>query len=164
MEAEQAAGRTKTEIIEAALEKYFEGRQAGQEGDRIIGEAPNVSPETLDSIRDVIRGELREALGPFLAVIQKNGSDTPVIQGRKAASKRPKAPDFGGSGSLAPEKLESAAYLVARVMQIKEAEGLTIREACKKAGTSWPTFSRKRKALEEQEKDREEEDKEEAKT
>lgn len=73
------------------------------------------------------------------------------------APKRPKAPD-----PVSPGKLEEAADLVARVMQIKEAEGLTIREACRMAGTSWSTFQRRKKSLKAQEKDREEE--EEAKT
>lgn len=150
----EAAGKSKTAILEEALESYFEGRQKGE---RITEGSPAVSLETVDLIRAVIREEVREALGPFRDAIQKNGRDTSVIHGRKEAPKRPKAPD-----PVSPGKLEEAADLVARVMQIKEAEGLTIREACRMAGTSWSTFQRRKKSLKAQEKDREEE--EEAKT
>lgn len=174
-EQAEAEGKSKTEILEQALEKAFK-----EGGERITEGKRAVSPENVDLIRDVIREELREALEPFKDAIQKNGRDTSVIHGRKEGPKKPKTPKPGRPGGMNPagptgeeitealnrdlselmnpedlaalepgerEKVRESLALVSWCLEVQQKYGGGIKTACKLAGTSDATYTRRKRDL-----------------
>lgn len=125
LKARTDQGENKTSIIEAALRAYLK-RDTRADGE--------VSQETIELIRDVIRQEIGEALGPLKDVIQgercSRARDTNVIQG----------------GDPESRKIAEAQAVVWKVQKFIEA-GHGVKEACRLAGCSDKKYYNKLKIL-----------------
>lgn len=96
-----------------------------------------------DAVREASRGECQDLIECMQGTVKQicNTREASNLHERKTVRRDGKTVRRDGKAGV------DAQELVNRVMKIKEADGCGIREACKKAGTSWPTFYRRREEL-----------------